>query len=103
MNISEIHFHDSIILKVIEDTGKDRLIFVVDYPVDWERDIFEQRFIVFKKFLDYQNMEGAFEGNPAIYDVKEDVYNQTHRKLTIYSNAGERKLLFSAVELKKEL
>ena len=103
MNISEIHFHDTIILKVIELTEKDKLIFEVDYPVDWENNIFEKRFIVFNDFLNYQNMEGPFEGSPAIYDVKEERINHTHKMLTICSCAGERTLLFSSVELKKEL
>lgn len=103
MNISEIHFHYTIIVKVIELTEKDKLIFEVDYPVDWESNIFEKRFIVFNDFLNYENQEGPFEGNPAIYDVTEESYSSTHKKLTIYSNAGKRSLLFSSVEIKKEL
>ena len=40
MKLNDIHFHDSIIYRVTEDTEKDSLTFEVDYPVDWKRSIF---------------------------------------------------------------
>jgi hypothetical protein len=36
MNISEIHFHDTKILRVTEDASSDTLIMDVIYPVDWQ-------------------------------------------------------------------
>ena len=47
MDISAIHFHDTQILRVIEDCVTSTLTMEVEYPVDWERDVFEKRLLVF--------------------------------------------------------
>jgi hypothetical protein len=42
MDISSIHFHDTQILRVIEDCAADTLTMQVEYPVDWEPNLFEK-------------------------------------------------------------
>jgi hypothetical protein len=35
-DISDINWHDSVIIKIIEIPTDSRLIFEVNYPIDWE-------------------------------------------------------------------
>ncbi len=100
MNLDEIHFHDSCLLKIIEDTESDELHFEVDYPTDWEKSIFDKRTITFTDVLHYQVHEGPFSGPPTILDVTE-VGEENNRKLIrIDTNAGYRLLACKDIVLK---
>jgi hypothetical protein len=109
MNISDIHFHDTQILRVVEDTATDTLTMYVDYPVDWQRGVFEHRRLVFSDAYNYQVHEMPFSGVPTILDV--DVletndpltrqYPDTNRwtRLRLKTNAGFRDVSCVSVTL----
>lgn len=99
MDISNIHFHDTALLRVVEDTTEDTLTFEVDYPTNWEANVFERRWIVFFDVLDYRVCEGPFQGSPTILDVQiiGPVAGRCH--LQIDTNAGTRHLSCADVRL----
>lgn len=68
MKLEDIHFHDSVIHRVIENTEDDSLSFEVDYPVDWGKEIYERKIIKFTDVLNYQVNEGPFAGKPTLLD-----------------------------------
>jgi hypothetical protein len=92
MDISNIHFHDAGILRVVEDTEQDTLTFEVDYPTDWDANAFERRWIVFEDVLDYRVSEGPFQGFPTILDVKLIGSVGDRYQFQIDTNAGIRHL-----------
>lgn len=96
-NISNIHFHDTQILRVIEET--DTLTMNVNYPVDWEHNIFEHCKLVFYDAYNYQVHEMPFSGIPTILEV--DILGTTNRwtHLRIQTNAGFRTVSCVSVTL----
>jgi len=100
MNVSDIHFHDTQILRVIEDTATDELTMHVDYPVDWENGVFEHRKLIFSNAYNYQVHEIPFSGIPTILNVDiletNDSWTHLHpdtnrwTRLRIQTNAGFR-------------
>jgi hypothetical protein len=101
MDLATIHFHDTQILKIVEDTASDTLTMEVFYPVDWENNTFERRRIIFEDVLNYRVSEGAFQGSPTILDDKV-ISNDGHRThIRLETNAGKRELSCSAVHLEK--
>lgn len=99
MKLAEIHFHDSRIFRVIEDSEVGDLIFEVNYPVDWDNNIFEKRYIVFGDVLEYRIDEGAFLGAPTLLNYSDDTEVGDRRAVTLHTNAGTRRLLFRTVDL----
>ena len=99
MDLSEIHFHDSQIRRVIELPARDEIHLEVDYPVDWEREVYEPRVIVFADVLDYAVHEGPF-GTPFIMSVSELEQDEGRTLLRIDTTAGFRLLRCAAVELR---
>ena len=99
MDLPDIHFHDSVLLRVIEDPEADDLIFEVDYPVDWDNNLFEKRYIVFGDVLGYTIDEGPFSGAPTLLDYSDVSEVGDRRTVTLQTNAGTRKLLFRTVDL----
>ncbi len=99
MNLEEIHFHDSILLSVVEDTQSDEIRFEVDYPTDWENNIYQKRIILFKEVLNYQVLEGAFHGPPTILDVSILAEKNNRTSIRIDTNAGYRLLEFETVKI----
>jgi hypothetical protein len=99
MDISHIHFHDTGLLRVVEDTEEDTLTFEVEYPTNWEASIFERRWIVFDDVLDYRICEGPFQGPPTILDVQ--IINRVEGRcqLQMDTNAGTRHLSCTDVHL----
>jgi len=99
MNISDIHFHDTQILRVVEDTEADTLSVEVVYPVDWERNEFAPRTLVFSDAYNYQVHEMPFSGNPTILEVH--VLGTTDRwtHLRLKTNAGFRTVSCVSVTL----
>ena len=102
MNISDIHFHDTQILRVIEDTEGDILSMEVDYPVNWENNEFEPRTLVFADAYNYQVHEMPFWGSPMILEM--EVLGKTDRwtHLRLRTNAGYRDVSCVSVELLPE-
>jgi hypothetical protein len=99
MDISDIHFHDTQILRVIEDTATDTLTMEVDYPVDWEHNVFEHRKLVFSDAYNYQVHEMPFSGVPTILNV--DILGTSGRwtRLRLQTNAGFREVICVSVSL----
>lgn len=102
VNISNIHFHDTRLLRALEDTAKDTLTFEVDYPTNWDTNTFERRWIVFDNMLDYRVCEGPFQGAPTILDAQITGDDAAVRfQLQIDTNAGTRYLSCTEVRLLK--
>lgn len=100
MNINEIHFHDSRLIRVIEVTETHDLLFEVDYPVDWESNVFEPRIIAFLDTLNYVVDEGPFVGSPTLLDAYDAGSSGGYHKVTLQTNAGTRSLSYRSVELR---
>ena len=99
MDLSQIDFHDSQLLRVIELPASDDVLMEVSYIVDWDRSIYEPRVIVFRDVLEYEVHEGPFNGCPTILNVA--VVDQQHSRARVWikTTAGYRTLLCSKVEL----
>ena len=99
LELHNIHFHDTKILSVFEDTFADTLIMSVDYPVDWENNIFEKRKIIFEDAYNYCIHEIPFSGSPTILDAT--VLEQRGRwtQVRLETNAGYREVCCTAVKL----
>lgn len=102
MNISKIHFHDTQILRVIEDTEADTLSMEVIYPVDWENNEFEPRKLVFTDAYNYQVHEMPFWGSPMILEIEVLGKNDRWTHLRLLTNAGYRDVSCVSVELLSE-
>jgi hypothetical protein len=92
MNISDIHFHDTQILRVIEDTATDTLTMDVEYPVDWEHNIFERCFLTFSDAYNYQVFEIPFSGPPTILAAEVVSTSDRWSRLRLETNAGYREV-----------
>ena len=99
MNISSIHFHDTQILRVVEDGAADTLTMEVEYPVDWERNVFDRRLLVFADVHGYQVFEGPFQGLPTILDAEIVGTDGRWSRLRLDTNAGYRDLSCTGVAL----
>lgn len=99
MNLEEIHFHDSILLSVIENTKSDELCFEVDYPTDWENNIYQKRIIIFTEVLNYQVFEGAIHGHSTILGMSVLEVKNDRTSIRIDTNAGYRLLEFKEVKI----
>ena len=99
MDISAIHFHDTQILRVIEDCVMNTLTMEVEYPVDWERNVFEKRLLVFDDVHSYQVFEQPFDGSPTILDAEVVATQGRWSRLRLDTNAGRRELSCTAVRL----
>lgn len=102
MDISSIHFHDTRILRISEDCEADTVTMEVDYPVDWERDIFEKRSLVFDDANSYQVFEGPFQGCPTILETEIVSTKDRWSRLRLTTNAGYRELNCVGVRLIQE-
>jgi len=99
MDLRDIHFHDSRIIRVVELAESHDLLFEVAYPVDWENNVFKARVIAFRDVLNYRVDEGPFWGAPALLDAYDEGQAGDYRQVTLQTNAGTRSLCFKAVEL----
>ena len=98
-DLSEIHFHDCVLLKIVENTHDDSLEFHVEYPVDWDNDKYEIRLILFKDVLNYSVQEIPIHGQPTLLDCSVTETKDERRLIKIESNAGSRSFYFKVVEL----
>lgn len=102
IRIDEIHFHDSVINRVVEVTNVDEMRFEVSYPADWEANQFEPKLIVFTDVLNYVVDEGPFFGAPTILGVTqiEQTTATGHTRIEIQTNSGVRTLSCKSVDLR---
>jgi hypothetical protein len=98
--LAEIHFHDAVLRRVVEEPEAGELLLEVDYPVDWQADRFEPRVIVFGDVLDYSVREGNLDGAPTL--LAADVVGERDGRslVRIETNAGHRELLCRSVTLR---
>ena len=99
MDISSIHFHDTKILRVIEDASADTMTMEVHYPVDWEHNVFEKRCLVFEDVYGYQVFDGPFVGCPTILDASIISTDGGYSRIRLETNAGHRELNCTAIRL----
>ncbi len=99
MKLSDIHFHDSVLNAVIENTVIDELRFDVDYPTDWDNNVFSQAYIVFSNVKEYEIHEIPFDGSPIImgYEIISEADNRCKVKLN--TNAGYRMFSYEKVDI----
>ena len=100
MDLSEIHFHDCEIRRVVELPEADELLFEIFYPTDWENNMFEPRTLAFVDVLNYEVHEGPFSGAPTILDVVVQEHGAPRSLLRVETNAGYRSLRCGSVELR---
>ena len=111
MNIDDYSFHDAQILNVTENSEHHSLEFLIDFPVDWNNNIFEHRILKFSDVITYCIKEIPFAGCPTILDIVNfGVIVKTfgegrnelkikRTKIEIQTNAGDRIIEFSSCEL----
>jgi hypothetical protein len=99
MDLGDIHFHDSKLIRVVELVEPHDLLFEVMYPVDWENNVFDTRVIAFRDVLNYRIDEGPFCGAPTLLDAYDEGLAGEYRRVTLQTNAGTRSLSFKSVEL----
>jgi hypothetical protein len=99
VELTDIHFHDSILRRVIELPETDELLFEVDYPIDWENNVFAPRVIRFRDVLNYRVDEMPFSGGPTLLDAYDQGGVGSRRSVVLQTNAGTRSLLFGSVDL----
>jgi len=109
MNIDDFSFHDSRILEVREISGQV-IDFLLNFPIDWENNLFEKRTLRFKGVTSYNIEEIPFVGHPTILDIvtlgsiTRDFGNGVNKfqlkatRLEIQTNAGKRIIEFSECE-----
>ena len=68
-NINDIHWHDSEIESVLEIPSKDELIYNIQYPENWDKNIFVPKAITFTGYCSHKVEEMPFDGNPTILSV----------------------------------
>lgn len=99
MDISSIHFHDTRILRVMEDCVNNTLTMEVVYPTDWEHNVFERRWLVFEDVYGYKTFDGPFQGEPTILGAEIVGTEGRWSTLRLDTNAGYRELSCRGVRL----
>jgi len=51
MRLEDVHLHDATILRVVERPDLDLVAFELDYPEDWEANLFVPKTLVFREVL----------------------------------------------------
>ena len=99
MNISDIHFHDTQILRVTKDTATATLTMDVEYPTDWEHNRFERRVLTFSDAHNYQVFEIPLSGPPTILAAAVVSAADRWSRLRLETNAGYREVSCVSVTL----
>lgn len=89
-DIDDIHWHDCELESVVEIPGKDMLVFNVQYPENWDQNIFVLRGIVFEGYHSQVVHEIPFEGNPTILGVSVETEDNGFTTIRVETNAGYR-------------
>jgi hypothetical protein len=98
MRLEDLHLHDSTIIRVIELPALSVLAFELDYPEDWQNEIYVSKTLIFRDALGYAVEEGPFSGNPTLLDAH--IEPQGARFFVVLNtNAGTRKLSYSSADL----
>lgn len=89
-NLNEIHWHDSEVESVIEIPAKDELIYNIQYPENWNQNIFEPKAITFFGYHSHSIEEMPFEGNPTILAASVVKVDGEFTTIKLETNAGVR-------------
>jgi hypothetical protein len=89
-HLNEIHWHDSEIESVIEVPAKDQLIYNIQHPESWDKNIFVPRAVTFNGYHSHAIEEMPFEGNPTILAVSVVKENDGFTTIKLETNAGNR-------------
>jgi hypothetical protein len=110
MNIDDFSFHDSQILEV-KETSEQTIDFLIDFPTDWQNNIFEKRILRFKDVVTYNIDEIPFTGRPTILQIinfgqitktfgaDRNQFEAVRNKIEMQTNAGNRIIEYSDCEL----
>ena len=98
--LSEIQWHDAVLLRAIELAVEDALVFEVDYPEGALGELPNPHTIRFTDVTRYQIEEGPFSGAPTILSVAIlESRSEGRDTLRIETNAGHRIVECHAIEL----
>ncbi|MGB0942782.1 MAG: hypothetical protein ACPGUE_10290 [Marinomonas sp.] len=97
--INEIHWHDSEIESVIEIPDKDELIYNIQYPENWDQNIFVPKEIRFSGYHSHAVEEMPFEGNPTILAVSIENESDGYTTIKLETNAGNRYITAKTLEI----
>jgi hypothetical protein len=89
-DINSIHWHDCELESVVEIPSKDMLVFNVQYPENWDQNIFVPKGIRFEEYHSQTVHEIPFEGNPTILSVRVESEDNGFTTIRIETNAGYR-------------
>jgi hypothetical protein len=99
IDVSRIHFHDCQIKRVVEDIESHSLTMEVNYPVNWEKNEFAKRSLVFDNCYNYQVFELPFAGYSTILDAKIIGEENGWSKIKLETNMGRRELICKGVRV----
>ena len=88
--LNEVHWHDSEIESVIEIPSKDELIYNIQYPENWDQDIFVPKSVTFYGYHSQAIEEMPFVGNPTILGVSVVKKEGGYSTIKLETNAGNR-------------
>lgn len=104
--ISDYSFHDSEILRVTENHNQI-LEFLIDFPTDWNNNIFEYHLLKFHDVISYKVDEIPFAGPVTILEINElksvakmlghgeNAIKTTRNKIEMITNAGSRTIEYT--------
>lgn len=107
MIFDDISFHDCQIIQVTENPKENILDFLLDFPTNWEENIFENKTLRFSDVIFYKVDEIPFSGLLTILDIIDlgeinkvfgigrNQIETLRRKVEIQTNAGNRIIEFS--------
>ena len=98
MRLEDVHLHDATIIRVVERPDLSLLAFELDYPQDWENEVYVAKTLVFRDPLGYSVDEGPFNGSPTLLDAQIKT-SGARFVVVLETNAGRRVLSYSSVEL----
>ena len=98
-HINEIHWHDSEIESVIEIPASDELIYNIQYPENWDKNIFVPKEIRFSGYHSHSIEEMPFEGNPTILAVSVVKESGGFTTIKLETNAGNRFVTAKSFEI----
>lgn len=88
--INSIHWHDCELESVIEVPNEDKLVMNVQYPENWDKNIFKPKSIIFEGYCAQEVSEIPFDGNPTILSASVVSEENGFTILRLETNAGYR-------------
>jgi hypothetical protein len=88
--LNEVHWHDSEIESVIEIPARDELIYNIQYPENWDQNIFVPKAVTFSGYHSHAIEEMPFEGNPTILAISVVKEEGCFITIKLETNAGNR-------------